>query len=126
MGRQHGAVSREPQPQSFHQAVLGVGRKHTRAGTAGRTGKLFHYGNNFIRHGCIRTHHHGIYQVQTLAVRHAPGFHGASGYKNSRYIQPHGGHKHPRSDLVTVGYADHSIDLVGIAHVFNTVGYDFS
>ncbi len=51
-------------------------------------------------------------------------FHGAAGDEDHRNVQAHGGHQHPRGDLVAVGNAHQRVGAVGVDHVLHRVGDD--
>jgi len=123
VGGHHCSVSRKGQSQGFVEAVHGVGGEHTGAGAAGRAGVFFHNGQFFIGHIGIRSHNHGIHQIQ-LFIPGDTRFHGATGNKNCRNIQSHGGHEHSWSDFIAVRNTDQSVRLVSIHHVLHGVSDD--
>ena len=56
-----------------------------------------------------------------MAASQFAGFHRPAGNKDSRDIEPHGCHQHPRRDLVAIADADHRIGFVGIYHILDAV-----
>ena len=125
MGRHHRAVARQRQAQRLVEAVHRVGREHSRARTAGRTGIHLDAGQQFVGHRAVAAHHHRVHQIVFLVTDH-PGFHRSARNKNRRDIEAHRRHQHPGGDFVAVADADHGIRLVGVDHVFHAVGDDFA
>ena len=113
-------VARKCQTDRFVQTVHRVGRKHTGTTTASRTGIPFHLCDPFIADRSVSRFDHSIDQIQ-MAVIQLTGFHRATGYKDSRDIEPHGCHQHTRSDLVAIADANHCIGFVGIHHILDAV-----
>ena len=54
------------------------------------------------------------------------GLHGTTGNKDRWNIQAHGRIKHSRGNLVAVGDTHQSIGTVGIDHVLDTIGNNFT
>ena len=117
------AVTGQCQSNRFIQAIHGISGKHAWAASASGAGMLLNLCHLFIAHTFISRFNHGINQIQMLSVPF-PGFHRTAWNKHSRYIQPHSRHQHPRSNLVTVTDANHSICLMGIYHILHTIGND--
>ena len=120
---QYGAVARQCQTQRFHQAVHGVGREHARAAATGRAGAALDLGDRLVVDAVIGGDDHGIDQIEAVIQQLGlAGFHRTAGDEDDRDVEAHGGHQHPRGDLVTVGDAHQRIRTVGIHHVFDAVG----
>ena len=121
---QQGSVARQGEPQGLGQAVHRIGGKHSGTRTASGAGPTFDFLDICIAATAVCTHDHGVDQIYSLAVE-ITGFHRASGYKNRRNIQTHSSHQHARSDFVTITDTKQSVYLMGVGHVFHTVGDDF-
>ena len=124
MGGYNGTVAGKRQSQRFVETVHGVGCKHARTRTASGAGPTLDFLDICIAATAVCTHDHSVDQIYSLAVE-ITGFHRASGYKNRRNIQTHSSHQHARSDFVTITDTKQSVYLMGVGHVFHTVGDDF-
>ena len=118
-----GTIARQSQTDCFIQAIHGIGGKHTRTTSTSWTSMVFNLSYLLITYRCIRTLNHGINQVQMLVVPFA-SFHRTTRNKYSRDIQSHSSHQHTRRNLVAITDTYHRICLVGIYHIFHTVGND--
>ncbi|MPM91365.1 hypothetical protein SDC9_138493 [bioreactor metagenome] len=104
--RQQRAVTRLRQAQRFGQTVHAVGREHSGAGAASRTGMFFEVFEAFIVHLSdlvLADAFENGNQVAGVAVPVLSGFHGAARGKNRGDVQTHGSHQHSGDDLVAVG-----------------------
>ena len=113
-------VARKCQADRFVQAVHRIGRKHAGAAAASRAGIPFYLRDPFIADRRIGRFDHGIDQIQMAVIQFA-GLHRTAGDEDSRDIEPHGCHQHPRSDLVAIADANHCIGFVGIHHILDAV-----
>ena len=124
--RQQRAVARKGQPQNFRQAVHRIGRKHAGAGTAGGAGQTFDLGDICVGNRFIGCFNHGVNQIGThdliVAQLKLTRLHRPAGDENSRNIQAHRRHQHPRRNLVAIGDADHRVGAMAVDHVFDRIG----
>ena len=117
----YGTVTGQRHSEHLGQTVHRICRKHARTASARRTGRTLDPRKLLVTDSRIGTLDHGVYQVPVAAVGMS-SLHRAARHEHRRDIEPHGRHQHSGSYLVTVRYADHRIDTVCIAHVFDTVG----
>jgi hypothetical protein len=123
VGRQQGAVARQGEAQRFGEAVHGVGGEHAGAGAAGGAGGALDRIHFLIGGVGAGRQHHGVHQIQlVLGQLGFASLHGAAGDEDDRDVEPHGGHQHPRGDLVAVGDAHQRVGAVGVDHILHRVG----
>ena len=123
MSSQNRSVSRQSQSDSLIQTIHRIGGKHSRATAATGTSIILYLSHLFITDRWICRFNHRVNQVEMPVVPFSC-FHRSSRYKHSGNIQPHGRHKHTRSNFVTVTDAYHRIRFMGIDHIFHAVGND--
>jgi hypothetical protein len=94
-----------------------------------RAGVLFELGDLFIGVFVIGGGDHRVDEVHGFfEVVHGDlaRFHRAARHEDRGDVQPHGGHQHPRRDLVAVRDADHRVGAVCVDHVFHAVRDDLA
>ena len=125
MGSQNGTIARQRETDGLCQRVHRVGREHTRARATTRTRATLNLSHFLVGDTGIGTLHHRRDQVGILAAP-ATGFHRTTRAEHRRDVQTHRSHQHARRHLVTVGYANHGIGLMGIDHILHRVGNDIT
>ena len=125
MGGQDRAVARQGQAEGLVEAVHRVGGEHAGTGTAGRAGAALDPFDFSVVDILVGGHDHGVDQIVALVAVDA-GLHRPAGDEDGRDVEAHRGHQHARGDLVAVADADHRVDRVGVAHVFDAVGDQFA
>ena len=109
------AVARQRHAQRFAQAVHGVGREHTGAGTAGRTRGLLTFPQTRVVQlprliGTYRLKHLGQAGLLPIDMTRQ---HGASGAYQRRDVHADGSHQHTGHDLVAVGDQHRTVEAMG-------------
>ena len=121
MGGNDRPVARKSKSEGLVQAIHGIGGKHARTRAAGRAGTTLNSVYLLVTYLRVASEHHRVDQVVSLVTVNS-SFHWATRDKDSGDIKAHSSHQHAGGNLVTVTDADHGIDGMGIAHVFNAVG----
>jgi len=122
----HRAVAGQREAERLGEAVHRIGREHAGTRAAGGAGGTLVLVHVRIAHPVVGGHDHGVNQVHGLddvaRQLHLAGFHGSTGDKDSRDVEPQRGHQHAGGDLIAVGDADQRVGAVGVGHVLHRVG----
>jgi hypothetical protein len=82
-------------------------------------------GELLIINGFVSGHDHDIDEVQILVFT-LSGFHRTAGNEDGGNIEPHSGYEHPGGDFIAVRHAHQGVGAMGVHHIFDAVGDDFS